>query len=955
MAFPRPHEMPTSPPLLPETNRHFSVFTPPGKNTRSGVFMDVESTLAGDSQLLIHHSVDKSLNTEKEFDLIIKKVNETIKELDQIYRTIGYSETEMNQKKAEIFLVIQDTISSFTLNLQREKNNIQNECDWLRQQIRIILAMLNDSNGEKTLKLSSRGIVFGDDTMYQNGRKQDVFEEVKSFNSNQESFLSNSPFNIANGFSSDDFSMQQQCDYMVKQSPELSLIGLKSLLNSTFLDVLKAFVKPFRKFNNLNLVFWENIDTIGECWPSTADIALISSLPTKSEAEEQAKLLEEFDDVLRSVPGPEKLRGLGLPENFETDSGDKFAFIISSPKKAINRDQALNSTPQSDIQTDDTIMDRLRDVNYKLIRSIRGLKLTKISNEIIQSFQKQIEWTETEINLRIESIKNTISHCLNLCQILSLSDQDLISMQKMHEMNNRENILDLNESYFDADTLRFIQSNPREFGLMDHHIKFVTRLANTLQTLKDTKQKRWDFYSNSCLQLWQKLGERNEYMGQFLEANSSLTDMSLSNLKMELKRLLIKRSEFVETFISAARKNIEELQELLLYSEDQKRAFKYYEYDVNEYAENKDSILNEHEAEVERLKKEKEDKSPILSLYEQLHDLMKDQKFLEESSKDSSRLLSKNSCKILLNEEKVRKKIHKNLPRVIESLKEEVIKFNNKQLSEGNRLMSIKGDDFFEHILLLESQTSNQRPVKPFRGAINRPKPESPRKNRIREPSISPSKRRSPSKVFKESRQPVHSMRSSSGPLLPGVSARSTLERKNKQTNYKRWDASPTLSKSSPKHQLGHHSYGLANLIGSQIQPLHSPLGPASNIITDFDSKSENSTLYSMCSRLSPLKDELMSNSAMQTDFSPIKANRYPGVSSDGEDKENGQINIKQFSLSPVRISSNKNGVTYGNDDSMMSDDNKRLSINSLANSTIIGDEYKQWREEKIRRLNVDG
>lgn len=948
--------MPTSPPLLPETNRKFSVFTPPGKNTRSGVFTDVESTLAGDSHLLIHHSLEKSLNTEKEFDAIITKVNETIKELDQIYRTIGYSELEMNQKKAEIFLVIQDTISSFTLNLQREKSNIQNECDWLRQQIRIILAMLNDSNGEKTLKLSSRGIVFGDDAMYQNGRKQDVYNQVKTFNSHQDSFLSNSPFNLANSFSSDDFAMQQQCEYMVKQAPELSLIGLKSLLNSTFLEVLKAFVKPFRKFNNLNLEFWENIDTIGECWPSTADIALISSLPTKSEAEEQAKLLEEFENVLKAIPRPERV--LSWSEHQDTASADKFAFIISSPKKAVNKDHGLSSTPQAEIQSDDSLLDRLRDVNYKLIRSIRGLKLTKVSNEVIQNLQKQVDWTETEINQRIENIRNTISHCLELCQMLSLSDQDLISMQKMHEMHNRENILDLNESYFDVDTLRFIQGNPREFGLMDHHLKFVTRLASTLQSLKDTKQKRWDFYSKSCIQLWQKLGERGEYMSQFLEANSSLTDMSLSNLKMELKRLLIKRSEFVETFIAASRKNIAELQEQLLYSEDQKRAFKYYDYNVaDDDSENKDSILNEHEAEVERLKHEMEEKAHILSLYEQLHDIMKDQKFLEESSKDSSRLLSKNSCKILLNEEKIRKKIHKNLPRVIEALKEEVIKFNNKKLSEGNRLMSIRGDDFFEHILLLESQASTQRSTKPFRGSVNKQKPESPRKNRLGESNVSPSKRRSPSKIMKETKSQGLSMafqRNSSGSLPLTNLTRGVFEKKIKPNNYKRWDTSSINSRSPPKLQQRTQSSGLQNLIGSQIQPLHSPLGPASNILVDFDNKSENSTLYSMCSRISPLKNDNLNNSAIQTDFSPIKASKYSELPADAEDKENSQINIKQFSLSPVRIS-NRNGVIYqGNNDSILEDDNKRLSINSLANSTIIGDEYKLWREEKIRKLNVD-
>ena len=91
-------------------------------------------------------------------------------------------------------------------------------------------------------------------------------------------------------------------------------------------------------------------------------------------------------------------------------------------------------------------------------------------------------------------------------------------------------------------------------------------------------------------------------------------------------------------------------------------------------------------------------------MYEELQELLKDQQFLIESSKDSSRLLSKNSCKILLNEEKIRKRINKTLPKLIDNLKKETSQYNNDAIQMGKRTLFINGEDFFEKILFIESE-----------------------------------------------------------------------------------------------------------------------------------------------------------------------------------------------------------------------------------------------------------
>lgn len=845
-------------------------------------FNDMESTLAPDS-----------LNTEQQFDMIASKVNDTIQDLNRIYTLIGYTETEIGDKKNDIFVAIQETISSFAQNLQREKNNIQNECEWLRQQIRIILAMLNDTQGEKTLKLSSRGVVFEDAEMYRNGYKEDVLQQMNNYQCN---FYTSSPFNL--NLPSDDFSMQQQYEYMVEHTPELSLLQLKARLNTVFLDVLRAFVAVFTKFNDLTLVFWDNIDTVGECWNDLRNAELIKSLHTKDEAEELSALIREFTQTIGKLKLSEhKDLMVGPKGNIQND----FAFIVSSPRKP--KELELESVED---------MEHLRNINYKIVRSIRGLKLTKVTSEVVSSLAKVVDWTETEIEHRKNSMRETITQCLSLIKSLALSKHDVISIQKMRDLTDRDKS---NENYFDVETLKFIGENPREFGLMDHHLQFVSRLANSLQSLKDAKQKKWDFYSNACVQLWEKLGENREYILLFLETNAALTDMSLSNLKMELNRLYIKRSEFIDTFIADVRTEIEQYQNALLYSESQRRNFKYYHLSDET---DKELVLKEHEDEVARLKAEYAQREPILSLYSQLKELLDDQNFLVESSKDSSRLLSKNSCKILLNEEKIRKKINKSMPRVIEALKQETIKYNNEQLSQGLRPMAIDGQDFFERILLIESEQANQNNSKFGRGRkIGRPEISKPRTARANS--------RSPTKVSKIPKSISPTMRqTSAGNISPrrAFNATSKTDKALKSAVGRESIASSSRTEISPKRT----NSSMLSRLGTHLQPLNSPL----NLYSDSEARdrSENSTLYSMCTRVSPLRSDLHSN---MTNFSPIRP-------FENEGKENESLG--KFSLSPIRVLSG------------IHPENKRLSSNSLANSTIIGDDYQQWRDERIKQIN---
>lgn len=780
---------------------------------------------------MLNPEADSAVSTEHQLDQIATRVDETIRELNSVYRLIGYTDQEVTEKKNDIFLAIQDTISLFAQSLQREKNNMENECEWLRQQVRIILAMLDDSAGEKTLRTLSRGLVFNDKHLYSEGFKEDALQQLNSYK--QSKFYLNSPFN--DSLLSDDLSADQQYEYMLAHEREPSLLESKSKLNIIFLDVIKAFVRQFRRFNELTLQFWECVDVIGNVRSSD----FLASLPDKNNATEQSLLLNEFESLNQTNLG---VRGF----KHRSES----TYIVSSPRKNC---ESIETDPADNLK-------KLREVNYQIVRFIRALRVTKICPSTIQTLAQEVELLEQETHSRATEMKSLIKTGLGLIDVLSLNDDEIKKMQTLRDNNAPEGL-------FDIDTLQFMEANPREFGLKDDHLQYVQKFVGHLQQLKDSKQRKWDHYSAACIQLWERLGESEVRIQSFLQANSSLTDLSLANFKMELNRLYMKRSEFVENFIADARTDIAELQKAMYYLEEERREFKYYDYDSSHAIEDKELVLNEHEMEVKRLKEEYATKELCFSLYSRVNECITDQKFLIESSKDSSRLLSKNSCKILLNEEKIRKKIQKSMPKLILSLKQEIITLNNARISQNLKPMTVNGHDFFEKVLMIETEYCNQGLGFLNRRPQKRPDVKSPRKSPLK----------------------LHKSNTSSPIRKPAQTIA-----KNRNTARSRLSASPVKATRTASNLL---------------QPLNSPLVMSGQ-------SSQDSTLYSMCMRVSPLRGGAGQQRAETSD-----------VFDDG-DKEN--TSYTKYSMSPIRT-----------------------DVSRVSNaSAFAGDDYRTWREERIREIN---
>ncbi|ODV79258.1 uncharacterized protein CANTADRAFT_26241 [Suhomyces tanzawaensis NRRL Y-17324] len=877
-----------------------------------------------------------------QFDMISSNISDTICKMTEIYNQVGFSESEISVKKSEIFIVISETIANFTSKLQREKCTIENECEWLRQHIKIILAMINDSNGELTLSSLDRGVVFVNQQLYEEGYTHQLREKQAN---RSNTFYNTSPFNIESSSSDGE---QEEYQDPNRKIPKLSLLQIKSKLNCIFLEVLRAFVVPFKRLVLSASTYKEQLDIIGEMYSSNPNLALIKDLPDREELELYSNLIDNFEITLKSL----KLEK-GVDQFMHVNGGRDHTFIISSPRKLRNNhteeiNPATHETPtRIQSQQDDPLI-VLKDINYQLIRAIRSLKYTKITDDIIHSIRCEIDFCNKEISKRSEQVIKIIESCLSNIKLLCLTNDQIIEIQKQYDISTTSESIS-NEGYFDIDTLTFIKQDPKNFGLKEEHINYLNRFCNILNRKKDNKQKKYDTYVKSCTELWKKFDEKTEYVEQFLAANNSLSDVSILNFKIELNQLIIKRSKYIEKFIYDSRKEIETYWDNMFYTTEERKAFKFYEnsykdqdqvdIDINQSGINDDKelILLEHEQELEKLKLEYSEKEKILQLNNQLQALLKDQEFLRESSKDSSRLLSKNSCKILLNEEKLRKKIHKQLPRVIDSLKNEIRVYN----LERNTLLKINGTDFYQRVSSIETEVlSKSRSARAKPGLVAQ---SSPTKLGNRVNKASPVKvTKSPFTSSIQRSAPIGTQRSSQISPQP-AKQRPFLSRSNnkinptaiKLTNVFSGSIASNSTVTSLESPIRFNSASTRDRMMTHLQPLNNPLVPqefkSTHIYDDNDTLKISTFNRSKVSPLGVNNPNRM-NSA-----------RSPGIGNQSSPKHGYEKENFSFDVSSAKIQEKSNQISSS----------RRLSIGTCDSSTLIGDDYQTWRDEQIKQFNV--
>ncbi|KAH7041016.1 microtubule associated protein-domain-containing protein [Microdochium trichocladiopsis] len=247
----------------------------------------------------------------------------------------------------------------------------------------------------------------------------------------------------------------------------------------------------------------------------------------------------------------------------------------------------------------------------------------------------------------------------------------------------------------DAAIVKYYRDAPEQLGLHEDDIARLRSKRDKLSEEKKSREKRLKDLKVAVEALWEKLGVEEPERKAFLNGNRGCGVRQINEFEDELGRLNELKRQNLHVFVEDARYRIQELWDALYFSEDEMLDFTPAFSDV--YS---DALLEAHERELARLESLREQRAPTLALVDKHKTLTHDRDELASSSQDASRLMmrgqkgEKRDPGKLLREEKMRKRIAKELPKVAA----ELAKILTKYEEEYGRPFLVHGERYLDSL-----------------------------------------------------------------------------------------------------------------------------------------------------------------------------------------------------------------------------------------------------------------
>jgi Ase1/PRC1/MAP65 family protein len=257
------------------------------------------------------------------------------------------------------------------------------------------------------------------------------------------------------------------------------------------------------------------------------------------------------------------------------------------------------------------------------------------------------------------------------------------------------------QAQVDSQIVQYAREAPEQLGLHQDDVKRLVARRDKLVSEKSQRERKLKELRSNIEGLWDRLGVPEPERKQFLAANRGCGLRTINEFEDELSRLNELKRQNLHLFVEDARFKLQELWDSLYYSEEEMLDFAPAFSDV--YS---DALLSAHEQEIARLEALKGQRAPILAAVEKHRSLVQDRDDLEKSSTDASRLMSKGAKGEkrdpgkLLREEKMRKRIAKELPKVEADLRKTLEAWED----EYGRPFCVHGERYLDELDMAQAK-----------------------------------------------------------------------------------------------------------------------------------------------------------------------------------------------------------------------------------------------------------
>jgi len=387
------------------------------------------------------------------------------------------------------------------------------------------------------------------------------------------------------------------------------------------------------------------------------DVAYVYNNRVKMEEEHRDTLKEKVASNLEKIyrfssalgedvqPIEEELQQLPLKQRFE-----KVSLVLEDIDKKKEERVVLLEELHENLKE---LWDQLNlrsEVSSAVLEEFSSFSENELTLNRVKAYQQEIELAKIEKTKRTSMVHNLS------CQILELFAELGMDAEKSGDEFEKS----------------IVKGN---VGLTK---ATIARLHDLKESLLKEKKKREDTikeYAIKITGLWNRLEVSEEERVAFFDLNTGLSLDVLKACETELKRLEELKKIRMKEMILHARNELRTLWDQLAYNEDERRAFVYAFSE--EYTE---PVLNIHEKEIEKLNTKLAALLPILKMIERREEILKEKVEFEQITSDPTRLLSKKPRDPgrLLREEKIRKTIEKELPKVEAKLQQTLSEWESK-------------------------------------------------------------------------------------------------------------------------------------------------------------------------------------------------------------------------------------------------------------------------------------
>ncbi|KAF2873867.1 protein regulator of cytokinesis 1 [Massariosphaeria phaeospora] len=262
----------------------------------------------------------------------------------------------------------------------------------------------------------------------------------------------------------------------------------------------------------------------------------------------------------------------------------------------------------------------------------------------------------------------------------------------------------------DTAVVKYHRDAPEQLGLHKDDIAGLKAKKDRLIQEKQNRERRLGQLRSTIEDLWERLGIELPERKHFLANNRGCGLRTINEYEDELARLNELKRQNLHLFVEEARCKLQELWDALYFSEEEMLDFTPAFSDVCT-----DALLSSHEAEIARLEALKEQRLPILQRIDRYRELVKERDDLQSSSQDASRLMARGNKGErrdpgkLLREEKMRKRIAKELPKLESDLKNTLESWED----EYGRPFLVLGERYLDELYSSSSKAAPPRAKTP--------------------------------------------------------------------------------------------------------------------------------------------------------------------------------------------------------------------------------------------------